>query len=48
MPGGLRRKTSSLDAVSVRILGIANPGRVDECVFSENGLLIVKLMVHVM
>jgi hypothetical protein len=48
MPGGLGCKTSLSVAVSVRILGIDNPGRVDECVFSENGLLIVMLMVHVM
>jgi hypothetical protein len=47
MPGGLRRKNSLSVAVSVRILGIDNPGRVEECVFSENLVLIVMLMVHV-
>ncbi len=45
--GGLRGKTSLSVAVSVRILGIDNPGRVDECVFSENRVLIVMLMVRV-
>ena len=46
MPGGLRRKTSLYVAVSVRILGICNPGRVEDCVFSGNLVLIVMLMVH--